>query len=109
MKKEELNKIHDNIDIFYFSEHEQLLIIPKYYTNGSSDLTTLINNLTDIENFISHYTGKANNEVYCNEITNSRRYLHKWEFHCEYSSKLELPKNTYVIAAGWTLSQWINF
>lgn len=104
-----ISEIHNKLKVFYFIEHEILLIIPKYYTNGTSCLNTLIDNLTNTKEFLSHYINTNNTEIYVNEITTSSRYLHNWSFHCNYKKGLKLPDNTYIIEKDWTLNQWINY
>lgn len=108
MKEKRKQKLFSKIEIFYSIKEERILIIPIYYTNGSSDLTTLINNLTDIEDVVSEITGKPNNKVYASEITRSRRYKGKWAFWFDYPKELPLPEKTFQLDS-WNINEWLTY
>jgi hypothetical protein len=74
------------MNIFYSKKDKTLIIIPKYYFNGSCSLITMIKSANEIKDIFVHLMPNTNvNDIYCSEIYHSMRYKNNWRFsvNCE--------------------------
>lgn len=76
-----INKNIARMNLFYSKKDKTLIIIPKYYFNGSGSLVYMLKCANEIKDIFVYLVPNINvGDICCSEIYQSMRYKNNWRF-----------------------------